>query len=166
MATNVLAPKLSRIKPELYAVLIAMPTLVAAALKASPDPVTRTRCVVVDDNGTRKRRIDDLLRESGVAVVVEPVIKWTTRDQSGKGWVADTEVSVSVRINPTRNAEEGERGGANVDVLALCVEIVDAVVRRDRHPGAEYFQHKGGALTTFNEGELTYDLIFTKEIQQ
>jgi hypothetical protein len=160
-------PTLNDLGPEVARTLATLDLLVTGAQKlATIDELSKEKTLVVDNSlGTRQKRIETVLREAGLVVVVEPVVNWKVRDQSGGVSIYDAQLSVAIRVNPEVNYVAGSKGGTGLNPLSVASEVIKALcASRTRHPGSEFFRHEGGALTQFDPGLMTYDIVFVKEM--
>jgi hypothetical protein len=167
VSTSAKLPKLSEMAADLEATLATLALLATAALKLkSKDEISKAFTLVIDNSrGTRNKRIETCLREAGLCVVIEPLLNWKVRDQSGRGNVHDAQISISIRVNPEVNFVDGENGGTTLTALEVVEAVIKHVVAtRPRHPGSEFFRCEGGALTTFDPGLMIYDVVFVKEV--
>lgn len=119
---------------------------------------------VVIRNGKNDKTIEKHLnRGVGNCVVIEPIQEWSLRDQGGSETIVDVLFIVAVKQNPERNADDG---GASVDILDVCDAATNALTRRNRHPGGEFFKvdtKMGGSFSQDDEGLWQYIMFFTKE---
>lgn len=151
MSADSTVPKLAQLTSTIETLANSAPVVVASSVK------------VYRDEGLSEHLIEKALRESGVVVVVEPLVELALRDQSGSEWLCDAELVVRVKVNQSRNRDTAH-GGAGVDIYALCASIM-GVMTRSRHPGGEFAKlaDKPLALSQFDKGLWSYDLSFTKE---
>lgn len=159
------APKLSELQALAKSTLIAAAYFVAASTKikvADADPDNGEQSVVIAEDGTKKNVIENRLRSIGFAVVVEPLLHWTPRDQSGSIYELDCILSVSVKVNPEKNKATT---GAQVSIIEACTAVMATICKATRHPGGEFFKvaPEGGMLSQFDEGIFTYNIQFKKE---
>lgn len=141
------------------------PESAALPKRSAIDPVTEQRSVVLLMDGTKETVHEDRLRVFGFCVLVQPVVDWETRDQSGPAWIVDALLMVTVKINPVANSR---KDGANIEVVGACKRAIQKITNAPRHPGGEFFKHKGrggpaGELSQFDSAAWAYNLFFTKE---
>jgi hypothetical protein len=163
MATSQQSPKVTELTGLVRDALEASAFIVAASEGVSLDKDRNKRTAVVMDEGLQDKRIQKLLTEIGFAVVVQPLVMATTRDQDGPAWLIDCEIMVKVMVNPERNASDD--GGAQVNIYSAAVAVIEALCRKARHPGGENFklQRDAFGLSQFDAGLWVYNLMFTKE---
>lgn len=116
---------------------------------------------VIVDEGLQDETIATALASKGVVVTILPVLLVKTRDQSGSGVIGTAELVVKLSVNPNQNVTSG----VNLNIYAAKKAIIEALVRRARHPGGEFFRAGDtvSALSGFDPGVWEYDLFFTKE---
>jgi hypothetical protein len=165
------APKVSELTGLCAAALKTVTIFQAAASKITKkhlrDPAYNfeNQTLVVVNDGTKTKVVEERLRTIGFCVEVAPVLGGTFRDQSGPYHIMDCTVTVFLKCNPEMNANEAV--GAQIDMYEAVSASLQALTRQARHPGGEFFKiakdSDAFALTTFDQGLWVYDLTVTKE---
>jgi hypothetical protein len=157
------APKFSELTALVEETLAAVGIFVTASEGLKGSKPTLKPSIVVRDEGLQEKTIEKVLREVGVCVAVMPVVMAMSRDQDDQSFIMDCELMVKVMVNPERNASPD--GGAQVNIYAAVMAVIEAMCQKVRHPGGERFKVARDAvgLATFDPGLWTYNLMFTKE---